>query len=158
MMRIIIKPVVAIALFVSLGLAHPCGVNADVSVDIHIGPPPVYVVPAPPEVVVIPGTYAYFIPGITVDIIFYQGYWYRPYNEYWYRAGHYNGPWKYIVRQSVPVAILNLPPDYRHVPPGHQRIPYGQLKKNWRGWEQERHWEGGPSHGGPPHGRGKGRK
>jgi hypothetical protein len=46
--------------------------NAQVSVDVHIGPPPPYVVPGPPQVIAIPGTYVYLVPSIAVDILFYH--------------------------------------------------------------------------------------
>lgn len=141
MMKSIARLVFAGALLMSLGLAHQCGVNAEVNININIGPPPVYVIPAPPEVVVIPRTYAYYVPNIEVDIIFYQGYWYRPHKEYWYRSMDYNGPWVYIVREKIPIVILNLPPDYRHIPPGHTHIPYGQLKKEWKNWEKGKYWD-----------------
>jgi hypothetical protein len=114
---------------------------AQVSVDIHVGPPPVYRIPAPPPVVVIPGTYVYAVPDIGVDILFYQGYWYRPHEGHWFRARSYNGPWVYAAPRFVPPAIIELPPDYRRVPPGYRRIPYGQFKKNWTGWERDRYWD-----------------
>jgi hypothetical protein len=116
--------------------------DADVNVGVY-APPPVYVAPAPPAVVVIPGTYVYLVPGIEVDILFYHGYWYRPYEGRWYRAGNYNGPWVYLPHSRVPGVLMHLPPDYRSVPPGHRRIPYGQLKKDWKRWERERYWERG---------------
>ncbi|MBI5056404.1 MAG: hypothetical protein HZB61_07305 [Nitrospirae bacterium] len=141
MIKRTIKLMFASLLFMFLCLIHPLSADAEVNVNINIGPPPVFEIPAPPEVLVIPGTYAYFVPDIDVDIIFYHGYWYRPHRDHWYRASSYNGPWGYIVRERVPVVILNLPPDYRHIPPRHSRIPYGHLKENWRGWEKEKHWD-----------------
>ena len=48
---------------------------------------------APPDVVVIPGTYVYMVPDNDVDVLFYQGYWWRPYEGHWYRSDDYNGPW-----------------------------------------------------------------
>jgi hypothetical protein len=36
---------------------------------------------------------------------------------------------------------MNLPSNWKHIPPGHEKIPYGQLKKNWRAWEREKHWD-----------------
>ncbi len=134
-----VRLVFAGALLMSLELTYPCRVDAEVNVNINIGSPPAYVISAPPEVVVIPGTYVYVVPDIEVDIIFYQGYWYRPHKGYWYMSRSYNGPWVNIVRKRVPVVILNLPPDYRHIQPGHTRIPYGQLKKKWKDWEKERY-------------------
>jgi hypothetical protein len=41
----------------------------------------------------------------------------------------------------VPGAVLHVPSDFRKVPPGHQSIPYGQLKNNWEIWEKEKHWD-----------------
>jgi hypothetical protein len=115
--------------------------TAQVSVDVHIGPPPVYRIPAPPPVVVIPGTYVYAVPDIAVDILFYQGYWYRPHGGHWFRAGSYNGPWTYMESHWVPRPIIELPPDYRRVPPGYRRIPYGQFKRSWAGWQRDRYWD-----------------
>ena len=114
--------------------------EVDVKVGINV-PLPAFVFQAPPAVVFIPGTYVYTVPDVDIDIVFYQGYWYRPYRDYWYRSTSYNGPWRHIVRERVPGVFFNLPPDYRHVPPGHQRIPYGQVKKNWKHWERERYWD-----------------
>jgi hypothetical protein len=114
------------------------GVNVNIGI---FAPPPAYVVPAPPPVILIPGSYVYYVPDINVDILFYHGYWYRPYEGRWYRASHYNGPWVYLASSSVPHVLIGLPPDYRRIPPGHRRIPYGQLKKNWGRWEKERHWD-----------------
>jgi hypothetical protein len=50
----------------------PTPSNAQVSVDIHIGPPPQYAIPSPPQVIAIPGTYVYLVPSIAVDILFYH--------------------------------------------------------------------------------------
>ncbi len=106
----------------------------------HHGPPE-FVIDAEPSLIVISGTYAYFVAGIEVDILFHSGHWYRPHNGRWYRGGHYNGPWIDIEIGNVPGVFRNLPPGYRKVPPGHRRIPYGQLNRNWRGWERDRHWD-----------------
>lgn len=114
-----------------------------------VPPLPRLVVPAPPPVVLVPGTYVYVAPDVDDDLVFYQGFWYRPYGGGWYRATHYNGPWGFVAIERTPRVLINLPPGYRSVPPGHQRIPYGQLKKNWRTWEHTKHWDkqSGKSHG-----------
>lgn len=117
------------------------GINAGPPPVVVPAPPPAYVVHAPPPVVVIPGTYVYYAPGLSIDILFYHGYWYRPHGGYWYRARSYNGPWAHLPHGRVPHAVTGLPHDYRSVPPGHQRIPYGQVKKNWARWEKDRHWD-----------------
>lgn len=125
------------------GMGHSNWVMAETNINVGIKfpPPPPLVIPAPPPVIVVPDTYVYFAPEVEADLLFYHGYWYRPYQGRWYRSGDYKGPWVYIVHEKVPTVLLRLPPDYRRVPPGHQRIPHGELKKNWRTWERERHWD-----------------
>ncbi len=102
--------------------------------------PPPLVIPAPPAVYVIPGTYAYFAPDVEVELFFYGGFWYRPHAGQWYRASHYGGPWGFIVLHNVPGVLIKLSPGYRKISPGHQRISHGQLKKNWEKWKRTKHW------------------
>ena len=114
-------------------------VNVNIGVNVPLPPP--FVFPAPPEVIVIPGTSAYYPPAVDVDIVFYRDYWYRPYANHWYRSRSYNGPWVFIAPERLPRVIISLPPDYRHVPPGHRYIPYGHVKRQWRSWEREKYWD-----------------
>ncbi|MFZ5995790.1 MAG: hypothetical protein ACOYU4_12490 [Thermodesulfobacteriota bacterium] len=137
-------------IIMSLFLFYPAKGRAEVDVSVNIGLPlPSVVISSPPAVVMIPGSPVYFDPDIEVDIFFHRGYWYRPYRERWYRATHYNGPWRHIARRAVPTAIVHVPPSYRHIPPGHERIPYGQLKKHWK----ERERVGKKAHKSYKHGR-----
>jgi hypothetical protein len=119
----------------------PVAANAEVNVTVNVPLPPL-VIPAPPGLVVIPGTYVYYPPDVGVDIFFYHGYWYRPHHGYWYRSRGYNGPWRTIAVNRVPRAVYGVPPGFRHGPM-YERVPYGQVKKNWRGWERDRHWDRG---------------
>lgn len=102
---------------------------------------PAYTFAAPPSLVVIPGTYAYAPPEADIDIVFYQGYWYRPYEGHWFRARGYNGPWGTIAPARVPRVLIDLPPDYRHLYREHPRIEYRDFNRHWRGWERNKHWE-----------------
>lgn len=123
---------------------------AEVNVNVNLGiplPPP-FVFPAPPQVAVIPETYVYAVPDVDVDIFFYGGWWWRPWEGRWYRSPHYDRGWVYYDR---------VPSFYRHVPPGwrkyyhdpgwqgyawkQHRIPYRDMEKNWRNWEKRKHWE-----------------
>jgi hypothetical protein len=122
-------------------IVFPLPCTAQVSVDVHIGPPPPFRIAAPPSVVVIPGTYVYMVPDIGADIFFCSGNWYRLHQGRWFSAGAYNGPWMFVPGPRVPGVLLQLPPDYRHILPGWRRIPYGELRKNWAGWERNRYWE-----------------
>ncbi len=139
--------IIGVMLLLLLGISGQS--MARVRVDVNIPAPPAFVFPAPPELVVIPGTYVYYSPDVDVDIFFYGGYWYRPYGGYWYRSADYRGPWVYI--ESAPPVLLSLPHDYRIITREGRRIPYADLHRNWRAWERERYWEhhnwGRPEHG-----------
>ena len=109
-------------------------------VGVGVGVPPLQI-PAPPAVVVIPGTYVYMVPDIGVDVLFYHGFWYRPYEGRWFRTRSWGGPWAFVGPRAVPGPLLSLPPDYRMVPPGDRRIPRADLMRNWAGWERTRYWD-----------------
>ena len=97
---------------------------------------------APPDVVVIPGTYVYMVPDIDVDILFFQGYWWRPYKGQWYRSQEYNGRWDYIETRGIPRGLRELPQDYRHrLSPRYERIPHRDVQSNWKKWEEEKYWD-----------------
>lgn len=112
---------------------------AGIHIGVNIPLPPVFVFSAPPELVVIPGTYVYYCPNVDFDIFFYAGYWYRPYGGYWYRSGSYGGPWVYT--DGAPSVLVSLPHDYRIITRGYRHIPYSELHRNWRAWERGRYWE-----------------
>lgn len=114
--------------------------NAGVSVGIGINIP-AFTFAAPPAVVVIPGTYAYYAPEADVDIVFSHGFWYRPYEGHWFRARSYNGPWRLIAPARVPRVLIDLPPDFRRIYREYPRIAYRDFKRNWRRWEKNRYWE-----------------
>src|SRR4030042_7110367 len=112
------------------------GVNVNIGVNL-----PAYSFAAPPDVVVIPGTYVYMVPDIDVDVLFYQGYWWRPYEGRWYRSRDYKGGWRHVDSGSIPSGLRALPQDYRHrLSPGHERVPHGDVQRNWKKWEQKKHW------------------
>ncbi|MGD1074809.1 MAG: hypothetical protein ABR903_01830, partial [Thermodesulfovibrionales bacterium] len=112
--------------------------HVEVGRGIHI---PAYTFPAPPPLMVIPGTYVCFVPDIEADILFYHVSWYRPYEGRWYRARFFNGPWTFVSSARVPRVLMELPQDYRHAPPGYRRIPYTEFTRNWRRWEGNKYWE-----------------
>jgi hypothetical protein len=130
------------AIFITLTWSvAPSSAGVNVHVGIGIPLPPPLVIPVPPPVVPIPRTSVYFPPTIDVEILFFGGYWYRPYQDHWFRSRSYNGPWVFLEPHRVPRALIGLPPDYRHIPPGYRHIPYGQFKKNWGRWDRERYWD-----------------
>jgi hypothetical protein len=140
-------------LCVSIGM--PVGANAQ-----GFALPPAYAVPSAPNLVVIPGTYVYVIPGISMDILFWNGSWYRPYEGRWYMSRSHRGPWAYVRPNYVPPALTSLPGRHAWVQPGHRPIPYGQFTNNWKRWERDGywqrddHWRRGQRHENQGHGRG----
>ena len=129
--------VIAALLLVLTGSA----IQSEAGVNVNIGLP-AYRFAAPPEVVVIPGTYVYMVPDIDVDILFFQGYWWRPYEGHWYRSRDYRGSWRYVEAGRIPRGLRELPQDYRHrLSPGYERIPHRDIQRNWKKWEKEKHWD-----------------
>jgi len=149
--------VVAALLFVFTGSATQSDAGVDVNVgdegvNVRIGGEGVNVrvgnnlpairFAAPPDLVVIPGTYVYMVPDIDADVLFYQNYWWRPYEGHWYRSRDYDGQWIYVEPGSIPNGLRSLPRDYhQRLSPGYERIPHRDVERNWEKWEKERHWD-----------------
>jgi hypothetical protein len=134
-------------------MIFPTSSTAEVNVSIGI-PLPGLVIPAPPVMAVIPGTYVYYPPEVSGDIFFYQGHWYRPNHEGWVIANGYNGPWRSVSVGREPRALIGIPHGYRDMHQRHDRIAHDDMRKNWRRWQHERHWDhdehkhkGGRNHG-----------
>ncbi len=108
-----------------------------VNVNLNIGPPAV-VVAEPPEMVVVPESMVYFAPGVSVELLFYEGYWWTPKEGRWFRSRAHNGPWTVVGPRGVPAEIVHLPRDYRTVYVRGEHVPYGQLNRHWRHREIER--------------------
>ena len=133
--------------------------EAAVNVNVGINLPAIRFA-APPEVVVIPGTtYVYMVPNFDVDVLFYQGYWWRPYEGHWYRSRSYKGSWRYVAPANIPRGLRALPQDYRHrLAPGYERIPHRDVQRNWKKWEREKYWDRRGEQGRGGHGEQKGRR
>ncbi len=121
---------------------------ARVDVDIHISLPPAIVYAEPPQLIVLPETYVYVVPDQQVDIFFYDGWWWRPWEGRWYRSHNYDSGWIYY--QNEPAFYREIPSTWRNNYRdrrwrGHQwdvqRISRHQVEQNWSGWEKNRYWE-----------------
>ncbi len=136
------RPLLLSTFFVIFVIASGTGFG-EVNVNIGVfAPPPPLVIESPPPMAVVIGTpYVYYAPDVSMGLFFYSGYWYRPHEGHWFRARSYRGPWAHMRPGSVPAPLVKLPHGYRKMHPGHQkRIPYGQMKKNWKAWERDRRW------------------
>jgi hypothetical protein len=138
-------------LFLLVATLVPLSASAQigVSVGVNVPLPPPIVFSAPPELVVIPESNVYAVPDVEADIFFSQGWWWRPWEGRWYRSRHYDRGWGFY-RQAPPPFYRNVPPgwrnDYRdHRWRGrewnHERIAHGDMERNWRGWERDKHWQ-----------------
>jgi hypothetical protein len=151
----------ALAAAMATAVAAPATVRAATSLDInlHVGnppPPPRFVFEDEPDVVLIPQTRVYYVPGPRFDLFRYGRYWYINNGGWWYRAYHYRGPFTYIQYDRVPVTILRVPPKYhRHPlggPPGHTGYRPGRGYDPDRGGRVDRGDRGdrGDRHEGKP--------
>ncbi len=124
-------------LLLMLGLGLPSLGSAGVNVSIAI-PLPGVVIPAPPVMVVVPGTNVYYPPAVQADIFFYHGYWYRPYRGQWFISAGYNGPWGSIAR--VPRPLLRMSPHFAHARHVYGYAHYGTMRRNLHSWGQTQYW------------------
>jgi hypothetical protein len=137
---------------VVLALVMMAPIPTKAAIDIHIGiplPPPI-VFRAPPQVIVIPDTEdVYAVPDVDVDIFFWNGWWWRPWEGRWYRSRYYDRGWGYY--DGVPGFYFDVDPGWRGFYRSHnwhehrwnyQRIPSARLQKNWKTWHDNRYWGG----------------
>lgn len=62
--------------------------------------------------------------------------WWRMSDGWWFRSSSWRGPWVAVDVRRVPRAVLDLPPrHWKHHPHGG---PPGQMKKDRRGWDDDR--------------------
>ena len=90
----------------------------------------------------------YVAPEIDVDLFFWNGFWWRPWEGRWYRSQYYDRGWAYYNR--VPSFYYDVDPHWRgnyqnHNWHGHnwnyQEVPHSQLQQNWKSWQSNRYWE-----------------
>ncbi len=137
----------SIILAVPIFVPVPAMAGVDVSIGISLPPPIVF--SAPPEVIVVPDADdVYVVPDVDVDIFFWGGWWWRPWEGRWYRSRHYDRGWGYY--RDVPRFYYDVDPGWRghyrdHDWYGHrwnyERIPNQRLQRNWRSWHDNRRWE-----------------
>ena len=113
------------------------------------GGPPLIAFEGSPVVIVIPDTDdVYVVPDIHVDLFFWSGWWWRPWNGRWYRSQYYNQSWIYY--RDIPSFYFDVDPGWRENYRGHhwyehrwdyERIPNQRLQQNWKRWQNDHHWE-----------------
>jgi hypothetical protein len=136
-------------MLMALVLGGPIPAMAAVDISIGISLPPPIVFPAPPAVIPMPETNGVYVaPDLAVDLFFWNGWWWRPWEGGWYRARYYDRGWAYY--DHVPRFYFDVDPGWRgyyraHAWAGHpweyQRIPHRRLQQHWQSWQTDRHWE-----------------
>lgn len=134
-------------------------VHAQVRVEVGIQ------LPAPPALVVIPGTPVYYAPNAPANVFFYAHEYWIFADGGWYVGPTWNGPWAVVEPLYVPTPILQVPVRHYPVPPAHWsewrrdgpprwEARYGREwheevhERQWR--EREERWDRGEGRGCPP--------
>ena len=113
----------AVALTIAMAGAYVPTAHAhvDVSVGVAVPPPPVVTFEREPQVVLVPQTQVYYVPGLDYDFYRFGGWWYVNRDGYWYSSRSYRGPFAPVAFERVPHAIVAIPASYHHHPihPAH---------------------------------------
>src|SRR5712692_5995378 len=107
----------AVAIATLMGAAGSAAAQVSVNIGINL--------PAPPRLVVVPGTPVMYAPGVEANYFFYGGQYYVFANGGWYVGPRHNGPWGVVAPEFVPRPILAVPVSYYRVPPPH-----------WKAWRR----------------------
>lgn len=136
-------------LLLALSIVAPGPTAAGIDISIGIPLPPLFSLGAPPSVIPLPDTDSvYVVPDVDVDVFFWNGWWWMPWEGRWYRSGYYDRGWAYY--SGIPRFYFDIDPDWRRCYRDHdwhgyrwqyERIPHHQLQQNWRVWHNSRHWE-----------------
>ena len=152
-------------IFLALGMITPIPAMARVNVDVSIGLPPIIIGGPPPVMVEVPDTdQVYVAPEVSIELFFWNGWWWHPYEGHWYRSHYYNHGWGYY--NSVPMFYHHVDPgwrgyyrthnwhgrqwNYQHIPGGHF-----QGQGHYQGQGQQGHYQG---HGQQGHYQGQGQQ
>ncbi len=111
--------------------------SAQVSVNIGIN------LPTYPRLVVVPGSPAYYAPGLQANFFFYDGMYWVYQGDNWYSSSWYNGPWWIVGSEAVPLYVLRIPVRYYRQPPAYFRGWRSDAPPRWgehwgNQWEQRR--------------------
>jgi len=116
-------------LFLSLSVGSQTNLN------INIGPS---IVSEPVDVIMIPQTQVYYSPD-SFDLFFFNGFWWAPRGNHWYRSRSYSGPWGIVGHKSVPESLRRIPKNYREISRRENHINYKQFKSFERHGSLDKH-------------------
>jgi len=135
-------------ILLALAIIVPVPARAQVNVNIEFPLPPPIAYPGPPDVIALPDTNdVYVAPSIGVDLFFWNGWWWRPWEGRWYRSRYYDRGWVFF--QKVPSFYFDVEPGWRgyyrdhnwHGQPwNYEWITNQRLQQNWKSWHTTQYW------------------
>jgi hypothetical protein len=138
--------VLKLLLALSIALCQVGAAQAQVSFGIGINVPGVSIginVPAYPSLVQVPGYPVYYDPRLNSNYFFYDGLYWVYLSDNWYASSWYNGPWRAVGPEYVPLYVLRVPVRYYRRPPTYFHGWRPDAPPHWgehwgREWEQRR--------------------
>ncbi len=109
-------PLLVLSALFGVSLASNAAAGVDVHINLGVPPPPTVVFESEPNVVLVPRTRVYYVPGLDYDLYRYGDNWYVNRDGYWYRSSSYRGPFAPVVYERVPRSIVVIPRQYHHHP------------------------------------------
>jgi hypothetical protein len=91
----------------------------------------------------VPGYPVYYAPRLGSNFFFYDGLYWVYQGDNWYASSWYNGPWRVVGQEAVPLYVLRVPVRYYRNPPGYFRGWQADAPPRWgdhwgQAWEQHR--------------------
>lgn len=130
-----------VALSLLVGSVRSADAQVSVGVDIGIR------VPVFPELVLVPGYPVYYDPRGDSNYFFYDGVYWVFQDDNWYASNWYDGPWRVVRPERVPLYVLRVPVRYYRRPPPYFGGWHADAPPRWgdhwgRGWEgRHRGWD-----------------
>ena len=137
---------------VVLSLLLWAGTGAVAQVSIGVSMPGVSIginMPMYPQLVRVPNYPVYYAPGAQTNFFFYDGMYWVYQQDNWYGSSWYNGPWRLVSPQAVPLYVLRIPVRYYRNPPAYFRGWQSNEPPRWgehwgNDWSRQRsgwdHW------------------
>jgi len=102
-----------------------------------------------PDVIPLPETdNVYVVPDLDIDVFFWNGWWWRPWQGGWYHSRYYRRGWGHY--GGIPTFYYDVDSEWREYyrdrkwngnPWYYERIYHRDLHQNWQQWRNDQHWE-----------------
>ena len=125
-----------IGLIFGITFAAATPAAAQLSIGFSSGPVSIGInVPTYPRLVAVPGVPVYYAPTVAGNYFFYDGLYWVFQDGNWYASDWYNGPWRMVAPDSVPLYVLRVPVRYYHRPPAYFHGWAANAPPHW-----DQHW------------------